>query len=79
MDYCEAFDHLKMQTLKERRQKHCVELITKLSSPQHRLHHLLPKRVGEIRQRETGSNVDKFYNFKYTTERFKNSPLVYVI
>lgn len=68
-----------MQTLRERREKHCVELVTKLSSPEHRLHHLLPERVGEIRQRETRSNVDINYNFEYTTERFKNSPLVYAI
>ena len=56
--------------------KHCVELITKLYPPEHRL---LPERLGEIRQRETRSNVDMFYNFKYTTERFENSPLVYAI
>jgi hypothetical protein len=51
MGYCEALDHLKIQTLRERCEKHCVELITKLSSPEHRLHHLLPERVGEIRDR----------------------------
>jgi hypothetical protein len=63
MDYNEALAHFRMSTLKERREKHCVELIRKMSSEGHRLHYLLPTR----------SNEDKYYKFKYRTERFRKS------
>ena len=36
-------------------------------------------KVGELRQKDTRSNDDKYYNFKYRTERFRKSPLVYAI
>jgi hypothetical protein len=79
MDYNESLAHFRMSTLKERREKHCVELIRKMSSEGHRLHYLLPAKVGELRQKVTRSNDDKYYNFKYRTERFRKSPLVYAI
>jgi hypothetical protein len=56
-----------------------VDLIANMSSPEHRIHNLLPDRVRDTRQRETRSNPNMYYNFKFRTERFKNSPLVYAI
>jgi hypothetical protein len=50
-----------------------------MSSPSHKLHYLLPEKVGNISNRETRSNRNKFYNFKSRTDRFKNSPLGYAI
>ena len=48
-----------------------MELIKKMSSEGH--------RHGELRQKDTRSIDDKYYNFKYRTERFRKSPLVYAI
>jgi hypothetical protein len=79
VEYFVALNHLKMQTLSERRDNHCGGLIANLSSPEHRLHNLLPDRVRDTRQSETRSNANMYYNFKFRTERFKNSPLVYAI
>ena len=47
--------------------------------PSHKLHDLLPKKLNDIRERETRANGNKIYNFFCTTERFKNSPLVHAI
>ena len=79
IDYSVALNRLKMQMLSERRETHCVDLIANISSPEHRIHNLLPDRVRDTRQRETRSNPNMYYNFKFRTERFKNSPLVYAI
>ena len=69
-----------MQSLNKRRENHCVDLIANLSEPDHRLHvNLLPDRIADIRQRETRSNDSMYYNFKFRTERLKNSPLVHSI
>jgi hypothetical protein len=80
MEQCSmALNRLKMQMLSERRETHCVDLITNISSPEHRIHNLLPDRVRDTRQRETRSSPNMYYNFKFRTERFKKSPLVYAI
>ena len=79
MEYFVALNHLKMQTPSERRENHCIDLIANLSSPEHRLHDLLPDRVRDTRQRETRSNANMYYNFKFRTGRFKISPLVHAI
>ena len=80
MEYLVALNHLKMQTLSERRENHCIDLIANLSSPEHRLDDLLhADSVRDTRQRETRSNANMYYNFKFRTERFKNSPLVHAI
>ena len=50
--------------------------------PRHGLHSLLPETVNQIRQRQTRSNGEKLYNFRYRTEvtkRFKNNPIVHGI
>ena len=39
----------------------------------HKLIELLPPTVGHVRQRDTRLNTNKFYNFKFRTERFSNS------
>jgi hypothetical protein len=79
VDYPVALNRLNMQMLSERRENHCVELVSNISHPEHRLHYLLPNRVRDTRQRETRSDGNKYYNFKARTERFKNSPLVKAI
>ena len=53
IDYTAALNYLNIQTLRERRERHCVDLIANISVPWHRLHNLLAERFGEIRQRET--------------------------
>lgn len=50
-----------------------------MSNSDHKLHNLLPKKVDEIRNRETRQNSQKYYNFKGRTERFKSSPISYAI
>ena len=45
----------------------------------HRLHGLLPKKLNDIRERETRTNGEKIYNFFCNTERFRNSPVVHAI
>ena len=60
MEYFVALNHLKMQTLSERRENHCIDLIANLSSPEHRLHDLRPDRVRDTRQ--TRSNANMCYN-----------------
>jgi hypothetical protein len=60
-------------------EKHSVKLIRKMSSEGHKLHYPLPAKVVELRRKDTRSNDDKYYNFKYRTERFRKSPLVYAI
>ena len=57
-------------------------LIKIMIDPRHGLHSLLPETVNQIRQRQTRSNGEKLYNFRYrteVTERFKNSPIVHGI
>ena len=57
-------------------------LIKIMIDPRHGLHSLLPETVNQIRQRQTRSNGEKLYNFRYRTEvtkRFKNSPIVHGI
>ena len=36
-----------MQSLNKRRENHCVDLISNLSEPDHRLHNLLPDRIAD--------------------------------
>lgn len=55
VDYIQALNQLKVKTLRDKRERHCIDLIVNISDPHHRLHNLLPERVGEIRQRETRS------------------------
>ena len=54
----------------------CIELIRQMSQTGHKLHHLLPEKLRNIRQRETRLCGQLFYNYKYRTERFENSPVV---
>ena len=77
--YEDALATIKQHYLKERRELHCIELIKQMSSPLHKLHYLLPEKVRNVRQRGTRYDGDKFYNFKYRTDRFKKRPLVYAI
>ena len=62
-------------SLKERRDQMCIQLIKSMSNSDHKLHNVLPKKVHEIRNRETRQNSHMYYNFKWRTERFKNSPI----
>ena len=58
IDFIEILNQLNKKTSGERRKRHCVDLIASMSDTQHRLHNLLLERVGEIRKRETRSNVN---------------------
>ena len=40
-----------MHTLEQRRNTMCIDLISKMSDPQHKLHHLLPNKLCQVRQR----------------------------
>ena len=68
-----------METLENRREKMCIKLINDMKDPIHKLNELLPPTVGDVRVRDTRLNRNKFYNFKYRTERFSNSPLAIVL
>ena len=65
-----------MHTLEQRRNTMCIDLISKMSDPQHKLHQLLPNKLCKVRQRDTRQNGQLFYNYHYRTERFRNSPIV---
>lgn len=78
-DYNKALRIAEIETLQERRDRMCVELVKRMSNPDHKLNHLLPKRVQDVRQRDTRLNNQIFYNFHGKTDRFKNSPLSYAV
>ena len=48
-----------------------------MSNPEHKLHHLLPKKVGQVRERESSSQI--YYNFNGKTERFMRIQIAYAI
>ena len=79
LDYDQAISETKLQTLKERKDELCVSLIEKMLEPNHKLHSLLPKKLKDIRQKETRTSSQKLYNFSSKTELLKQSPLVYCI
>ena len=56
-----------------------IKLIKDMKEPTHKLHNLLPPLVNQIRERDTRLDENRFYNFKCRTQRFSNSPLVYMI
>ena len=62
-----------METLQNRREKMCIKLINDMKGLIHKLNELLPSTVGHVRERDTRLNTNRFYNFKYRTERFNNS------
>ena len=65
--------------LEERRRDHCINLVSDLSSEEHKHHHLLPPRKCQIITRNTRSTKTFFYNFKSRTNRFKFSPIPYSV
>ena len=75
--YEQALIECGMETLENRREKMCIKLINDMKDLIHKLNELLPPTVGDVRERDTRLNRNKFYNFKCRTERFSNSPLVY--
>ena len=77
--YNEALTRRGIQTLESRRETKCVNLVTDMIDPTHKLHDLLPFTVNQIRDRETRLNGDKIYNFNCRPGRFKNSPIVFAI
>ena len=78
-DYDKRLQIAKLTSLKERRDQMCVQLIKSMSNSEHKLHNLLPKKVHETRNRETKQNSQVYCNFKWRTERFRNSPISYAI
>ena len=75
-DYDELLLQAGLQSLKKRRVALYTDLISNMSDPQHKLHHLLPNRLCQIRERDTRQNGQLFYNYECRTERFRNSPIV---
>ena len=46
----------------------------------HKMHDLLLPRLEDLHYyRSTRSNCNQIYNYKFKTERFRNSPIVYAI
>ena len=78
-DYDEALRIAGIDSLQERRDRMCAELVKGMSNPDHKLHHLLPRRVQDVRERDTRLNNQLFYNFQGKTDRFRNSPLSYAV
>ena len=78
-DYDEALRIAGIDSLQERRDRMCAELVKGMSNPDHKHHHLLPRRVQDVRERDTRLNNQLFYNFQGKTDRFRNSPLSYAV
>ena len=78
-DYDKCLQTAELVSLKERRDQMCIQLIKSMSNSDHKLHNVLLKKVHEIRNRETRENSHMYYNFKWRTERFKNSPISYAV
>ena len=78
-DYDRVLNHAQLTTLNGRRDHICVDLIKRMSNPHHKLHNLLPEKIGQVTEREMRSNGYKYYNFKTKTERFWRSPIAYAI
>ena len=53
-DYDKVLQTAKLASLKERRDRMYIELIKSMINADHKLHNLLPKKVHEVRSRETG-------------------------
>ncbi len=53
LSYEEALEKCNLKTLEGRREDMCITLVMTLRDPGHKLHELLPPKVGEIRTRET--------------------------
>ena len=56
-----------------------VEMIKIMSNPAKKLHHLLPMKVSQLRERETRTNGLEYYNYACRTKRFSQSPIIYAI
>ena len=50
-----------------------------MSNPERKLHQLLTKKIGQVRERKTRLNSQNYYNLNGETERFMRSPIAYVI
>ena len=74
-DYEKILSQAGIHSLKSRRIDMCIDLIHKMSHPQHKLHYLLPNRLSEMRDRFTCQNKNLLYNFHCRTERFRNNPV----
>jgi hypothetical protein len=70
MSYDRALRQSNLKTLKERRDVMCVDMIKKMSNPGRKLHHLLPMKVSQLRERETGTNGLEYYDYACRTKRF---------
>ena len=49
-DYDKVLQAATLASLKERRDRMCIQLIKSTSNTDHKLHNLLPKKVHEVRQ-----------------------------
>ncbi len=83
MSYDEALPRCGIETLENRREIMCVNLVKYMIDLIHKLYDLLPSTVNRTRGRETRLNGDIIgytnVNFKCRKERFKTSPIVFAI
>ena len=47
-DYNRVLNHAQLKTLKDRRDHICVDLIKRMLNPHHKLHNLLPEKIGQV-------------------------------
>jgi uncharacterized spore protein YtfJ len=78
MSYDHALRQSNLKTLKERRDVMCVDMIKKMSNPGHKLHHLLPMKVSQLRERETRTNGLEYYNYACRTTGGRKVRLCYI-
>ena len=78
-DYDKVIQAARLASLKERRDRMCIQLIKSMSNTGHKLHNLLPKKVHEVRNKETRQNTEMYYNFNWRSERFKNSSIAMLL
>ena len=69
-DYDKCLQTAELVSLKEGRDQMCIQLIKSMSNSDHKLHNVLPKKVHEIRNRETRQNSHMYYNFKWRNWTF---------
>ena len=66
--YNQILLEVKLQTLEERRDDFCVFLVKNLLHPSNKLPDLLPKKLVEIKERDTTANGERIYGFVSKTD-----------
>ena len=56
----------------------CIDLAADMTNVEQKLNTLLPKKIDQIRTRETRLISQKYYNVMSNTQRFKNSQILWI-